>query len=239
MKDALYFAAKLEDVDTGAQIPYPSELVDDFLDGVLSIVSRAADRWIDRIPGVSTLREIALQLAREKPLDKMPRSVFRSRKISAAAADVVAPIAAELDLNKKSVAAVKDVLRIYAVRQALLSVDALPECSELPGEPVFAPAPGIFFVANGAGWVSVKKIRVTEKTHPIDMAFFAASLSQSVYSRISTVDASWPDALDREGCHERSRAVRDALAAIGVYTHYGPAYDKIKPPKRIKGVKMR
>lgn len=239
MKDTLYFAARLAGTNTGAEIPYPSELVDDFLDGVLSIVSRAADLWIKRLPGVDNLEAIAKELAESKAIDTLPRSVFRSRKISAAAADVISPISEELDLNKKSVAAVKDVLRIYSVRYALSTVGALPECADLPGNPVSAPAEGIFFIVNGAGWVSVKKIRITERTHPLDVAFYAASLSQSVYDHIDKVEARWPDALEIDGCHARSRSVRDALAASSVYVYYGPAYDKIKPPKRIKGVKIK
>ncbi|GEM_PF-2755580 len=239
MKDTLYFAARLAGMDTGAQVRYPSEVVDDFLDGVLSIVSRATDLWIKRLPSVDNLEAIAKDLAGSKALDALPRSVFRSRKISAAAADIISPIAEELDLNKKSVAAVKDILRIYAVRYVLSTVDALPECTALPGDPVSAPAEGMFFVVSGEGWVSVKKIRITDNTHPLDVAFYAASLSQSVYDHIGKVDARWPDALEIDGCHARSRAVRDALAASGVYVHYGPAYDKIKPPKRIKGVKMK
>jgi len=175
----------------------------------------------------------------------------RGKKAREAWSPILESVVSEYALDKKPTAAFKDILKIYSARYVLQANDRLWELNEDVGNEVGAPADGYQFIAKHGNWVVVKKQKISPKTRPVDVILYLSSVSSSVYNGYSAFCQRKPLSISIDDIPPRTAELDNELSMrilAGFYellqrskfpAHYGPAYDNIKPPKRIRGVKTK
>jgi len=186
-----------------------------------------------------------------KPLSKQLSSAVRGKKAREAWSFILESIVSKYALDKKPAAAFKDILKIYSTRYVLRANGRLWELEEDIGDEVDAPADGYQFIAKYGSWVVVKKQKISANTRPVDVILYLTSVSSSVYNGYSAFCQKEPVAisidelpsrsadLDKETLMHTLAGFYELLQRSKFPAHYGPAYDNIKPPKRIRGVKTK
>ena len=256
MENVILFSGKHGDWSFARQIRTPSDDVPAFLSTVASVVNQRGDFYVAGAFDVSELLEALDDVAKTRnDLDKAISSAVRSRAVRSAVSSIVSTAASEYNLDKKPTAAFKDILKVFSVRYVLAqNVGDFEHVLDV-GEKISPLGEGYFFVANTGGWVVVKKQKISEKTTPVDLLFYIASLSNSLQLKI-------PEFVDLPAVSGKIRpseayelalkasdggreehifdlALKRYFAQTGFPIHYGVAYDRIRPPKRIKGVKTK
>lgn len=256
MENVILFSGKHGDWEFSRRLNVPSPDVPAFVSTVASVVNQRGDYYIsgsiDVSPLVSALEEVVRTRA---DMDKAISSAVRSRSVQSAVSDIVSTVAADYNLDKKPTAAFKDMLKVFSVRYVLSAKIGDFEHVQDVGEKISPLGEGYFFVANTGDWVVVKKQKISDKTTPVDLLFYIASLSNSLQSKApEMVDIPAPSGRIRPSqAYELALAasgggkdvtlfdlsLKRYMEAAGFPIHYGVAYNRIRPPKRIKGVKTK
>ncbi|NPA77166.1 MAG: hypothetical protein GXN93_05445 [Candidatus Diapherotrites archaeon] len=252
MEDLVRFVGRHGDWIYGREI-HPPEGLCPYLLRVSAVINERADDLLPQYFDFSGLHS-ALDdvIASGKPLSKQISSAVRGKAARTAAKAILERIVSEYSLDKKPTAAFKDILKIYSVRYVLRANDHLWELDEDVGALVPPPEQdGYQFIAKHGNWVVVKKQKISPATRPVDIILYFASVSSSVYNGYSAfcdppvLDIAIDDLLPRSSVSDSDTAVRiyagfyDLFQRYKFPAHYGPAYDNIKPPKRIRGVKTK
>ncbi len=193
-----------------------------------------------------------LVVSSAKPLSKQLSSAVRGKAARSAAKSLLERVVSEYSLDKKPSAAFKDVLKIYSIRYVLRANSRLWELMDEVGDEIPPPtSEGYQFIAKYGKWVVVKKQRLSESTRPVDVILYLTSVSSSIYNGFSAFCARDPVAvaIDEippvDGDVDPEMRVRLLAGFYRIMldakfpAHYGPAYDNIKPPKRIRGVRTK
>jgi hypothetical protein len=252
MEDIVRFAAKHGDWSYAREV-HPPEALCPFLLRVSAVVNERVDTLLPEYFNLSELNAALDSIVESgKPLSKQLSSAVRGKAARTAAAQVLESIVSEYSLDKKPTAAFKDILKIYSTRYTLKQNNRLWELQDDVGDE--APLPvdeGYQFIAKHGSWVVIKKQKVTTLTRPVDIILYLASVSSSTHNALSTFcEREVPDytidtlpPVDAELPGEQKAALYASFHRImqsaKFPAHYGPAYDNIKPPKRIRGVKTK
>ncbi len=252
MEDVVMFVARHGDWQYSRSV-HPPEALCPFLLRVSAVVNERVDALLPAYFGGFDALHTALDsiVSSGKPLSKQLSSAVRGKKAREAWSSILESIVSEYSLDKKPAAAFKDILKIYSTRYILRANDRLWELGDDVGDAVDAPADGYQFIAKYGNWIVVKKQKISPKTRPVDVILYLSSVSSSIYNGYSAFCQKEPLAIAIDDLPSRSASLdKDSLMRIlaGFYellqrskfpAHYGPAYDNIKPPKRIRGVKTK
>ncbi len=256
MENVILFSGKHGEWSFARQIRTPSDDVPVFLSTVNTVVNQRGDFYVSGSFDISGLLEALDEVVRTRnDLDKAVSSATRSRAVQSAVSSIVDTVASEYNLDKKPTAAFKDILKVFSVRYVLAQKVGDFEHVLDVGEKINPLGEGYFFVANTGDWVVVKKQKISERTTPVDLLFYIASVSNTLYSKqlelteIPAVNGKIKPSRAYELALEVSdggrneyifdAALRRYFAQAGFPIHYGVAYERIRPPKRIKGVKTK
>ena len=247
------FVARHGDWQYGRSIHPPDSLCP-FLLRVSAVVNERVDVLLPKYFNGFDVLHSALDaiVASGKPLSKQLSSAVRGKKAREAWSAILDSIVSQYSLDKKPTAAFKDILKIYSIRYILRANNRLWELDEdVGGEAPIPDADGYQFISKYGNWVVVKKQKISPKTRPVDVLLYLASVSSSLHNGYSafcqkeSLSISVDDLPPKSGSVGKEEAVRtlagfhDLLQRSKFPAHYGPAYDNIKPPKRIRGVKTK
>ncbi len=256
MENVVLFSGKHGDWSFSRQVRVPSDELPAFVSTLSSVVDQRGDFYVQSYFDVSELVSALDEVVRTRnDIDKAVSSAVRSRAPQSAVSNIVSSVSSEYALDKKHTAALKDVLKVFSVRYVISQKIGDFEHVIDMGEEIAPMGEGYFFVANAGDWVVVKKQRISDKTTPLDLIFFIASLSNTLHSRTKLLfGIPVPDSKPKPGraqelAMELSSGGKDVvlydaafkhyMELAGFPAHYGVAYNRIRPPKRIRGVKTR
>ncbi len=252
MEDVVMFVARHGDWHYGRSV-HPPEALCPFLLRVSAVVNDRVDTLLPEYFGGFDALHSALDsiVSSGKPLSKQLSSAVRGKKAREAWSSILESVVSDYSLDKKPTAAFKDILKIYSVRYVLRANDRLWELGEDVGDEADSSTEGYQFIAKHGNWVVVKKQKISPKTRPVDVILYLSSVSSSVYNGYASfcqraplsvsIDELPPRSaeLDGESSMQILAGFYELLQRSKFPAHYGPAYDNIKPPKRIRGVKTK
>jgi len=256
MKNVVLFSGKHGDWSFARKLVTPSGELLPFISTLSAVVNQRGDHYLAGFFDLSELHSSLDDVIRSRSdLDRAVSSALRGRAVQSKVSDILSAVSSEYSLDKKQTAAMKDVLKVYCVRYVLSAKLGDFEHITHAGEEIEPLGEGYFFVANTDGWVSVKKQKITEKTTPIDLLFYVASLSSTLHSKageLLPVEESADRIRPSDACALALKlsnggknvsvydlALKKYMEMAGAPVHYGVAYNRIRPPKRIRGVKTK
>lgn len=256
MQNVVVFSGRHGDWSFARQLKTPSDEIPAFIATVSAVVNQRGDYYLSGSFDLSALHEALDEVIRTRnDLDKAISAALRGRAVQSAVSDIVSTVAADYSLDKKPAAAFKDILKVYSVRYVLSAKMGDFEHVQDVGEAISPLGEGYFFVANTGDWTVVKKQKISDKTTPVDILFYISSLSNTLQSKAADfLSLQKPSARIRpSGAQNLALEASDGGKDVATYDlalkrymelagtpiHYGIAYNRIRPPKRIKGVKTK
>ena len=256
MNNVVLFSATHGGWSFARKLSTPSGELIPFLSTVSAVVNQRGDFYLEESFDLSALRaSLDDVICSRTDFNKAVSSALRGRAVQSAVSDVLSAISSEYPLDKKQTAAMKDILKAYNVRYVLSAKSEDFEHVLDVGEAVEPTGEGFFFVANTGEWVVIKKQGISKKTTPVDILFYLASISSTLQSKAQELlDLEKPTgrlkpddartlALEASEGGENlglyDLALKEYMGLAGAPIHYGVAYNRIRPPKRIKGAKTK